>query len=91
MAFDWEGILGAEGNDLQDAYDDVLERTDRIEHGWRKPLDDSVSVTNGQPGDGWPVSEDSCAAPDDEDTIIPSAPQLDENPDGDSDWPDFEY
>lgn len=91
MAFDWEDILGAEGNDLQDAYDDELERTDRIEYGWRKPMDDSVSVTNWLPGDGWPVSEDSCHTQGGEDTIIPSAPHLDENPEGDPDWPDFEY
>lgn len=90
MAFDWEDILGAEGNDLQDAYDDELERTDRIEYGWRKPMDDSVSVTNWLPGDGWPVSEDTGAAPDEEDENSLPVPPTSGNPDSDPDWPDFE-
>ena len=37
MAFDWEGILGAEGSSLQSAYDDALDYFDRIEHGYSRP------------------------------------------------------
>ena len=70
MAFDWEGILGAEGNDLQSAYDDALERTDQIEADWHRPVYDSAFVTNWFPGDGCPAPEDDGAA---------ALPECDEN------------
>jgi hypothetical protein len=58
MAFDWEDILGAEGGDMQDAYDAELERTDRIEHGGRAPERDLRLGIDWLPGDGWPYPED---------------------------------
>jgi hypothetical protein len=57
MAFDWEDVLGAEGGDMQDAYDAELERTDRIEHGGWGPSSD-LTVIDRLPGDGWPYPED---------------------------------
>lgn len=50
-----------------------------------------VSVTNWLPGDGWPVSEDTGAAPDEEDENSLPVPPTSGNPDSDPDWPDFEY
>ena len=63
MAFDWEGILGAEGSSLQSAYDDALDYFDRIEHGYSRPKTyasdyrapefcDDDGLPEGAPGQG---------------------------------------
>ena len=69
MAFDWEGILGAEGSSLQSAYDDALDYFDRIEHGYSRPKtyasdyrapefcdDDGLPECNGN----YPYCEHDC-------------------------------